>query len=88
MTTYTTFIPSDKAPFRFTASVGGETLFITVLFNLYSNRYFIQATDGNNSVVLFVPMIASPLDSDTNLALPFAPGSLIYRESTNNFEAT
>ncbi|OKP31366.1 hypothetical protein [Serratia fonticola] len=88
MTTYINFIQSDKAPFRFTASVGGQTLFITVLYNLYSNRYFVQATDDNNSVVLFTPMVASPPGSDINLALPYAPGTLIYRESTNNFEAT
>lgn len=88
MTTYIKFVPSVKAPFRFTANVGGKTLFISVLYNLYSNRYFIQAADDSNKVVLFVPMIASPPDSDINLALPYASGKLIYRESTNNFEAT
>lgn len=88
MTTYIQFTPNSKAPFSFTATVGSQTLFITVPYNLYSNRYYIQATDGNNSIVLYTPLVASPPGNDINLALPYAPGKLIYRESTNNFEVT
>jgi hypothetical protein len=88
MTVSTAFTPSDKAPFRFTASIGGQTFFITIPYNRYANRYYVQISDTNNTIVIYTPLVASPDNYDINLALPYAPGALVYRESTKNFEAT
>ncbi|PHI31157.1 hypothetical protein [Budvicia aquatica] len=86
MTTYVQFNPSDAGPFRFTANINKQTFFITVPYNRYSNRYFVEFRDRNNNIAMYVPLIESPDDFDLNIALPFAPGSLVYRASTNNFE--
>ncbi|EAS2833359.1 hypothetical protein EHB58_09450 [Salmonella enterica subsp. enterica serovar Hull] len=87
MTAIIPFKPDGREPFQFTVSVGGVTLFATVPYNLYSNRYFLKLTDGQGSVVSYVPLIGSPDNYDINLALAYAPGSLIFRESRNQFEA-
>ncbi|WP_324028581.1 hypothetical protein GC087_14425 [Pantoea sp. JZ2] len=87
MTTIIPFKPNGKETFRFTVSVGGTTLFATVPFNLYSNRYYLKLTDGAGNIVAYCPLVGSPDDYDINLALPYSPGSLIYRVSSNQFEA-
>lgn len=87
MMTKISFTPSDDGNFNFTASIGGQTFFISISYNRYSNRHYVQITDTNSVVVIFTPLVGSPDDYDINLALPYAPGSLVYRVSTKNFEA-
>lgn len=82
------FLPTHQVPFQFTATVGGETLFITVPYNLYANRYYLRVRDGNNATVVYTPLIGSPDGKDINLLLPYAPGKLVYRVNANHFEAT
>ncbi len=88
MTVMIPFKPNGQAPFTFQASVGGTKLFGTVPFNLYANRYYLKMTDGTGATVVYVPLIESPDDFDINLALPYAPGALVYRGSSRQFEAT
>lgn len=88
MTTIIPFKPDGKAPFYFQATVGGTRVFGTVPYNLYANRYYLKLTDGQGNAVSYVPMIGSPDNYDFNLALPLAPGKLVYRISSNQFEAT
>lgn len=88
MTTTIAFTPDGKMPFTFQATVGGAKLFATVPFNIYAQRYYLRLTDGQGGVASFVPLVGSPDDFDINLALPFAPGKLVYRVSTNQFEAS
>jgi hypothetical protein len=88
MTTTIAFKPDGKTPFSFQTTVGGAKLFATVPYNLYANRYYLRLTDGQGRNVSFVPLIGSPDNFDINLALPYAPGSLVYRVSSNQFEAT
>lgn len=87
MTTYIAFKPSSLRPFSFRASVGGVMLNAVVPWNQYSRRYYLKLSDGQGRTVAYVPLVASPDDFDINLALPCAPGKLVYRESTNQFEA-
>ncbi len=87
MTTLIPFKPDGKAPFTFQATVGGARVFGSVPYNLYANRYYLRLTDGQGNMVSYGPLIGSPDNFDINLALPFSPGTLIYRESINQFEA-
>lgn len=87
MTVMIPFSPNGREPFKFTVSVGGNTLFVTIPFNLYSNRYYVSIRDGGGETVVYCPLVGSPDNYDINLALPYAPGSLIYRVSKNQFEA-
>lgn len=87
MTAFIPFNPDGRVPFTFQATVGGARVFGTALYNLYANRYYLQLTDNQGIVASFVPLVGSPDDFDINLALPFAPGKLVYRVSTNQFEA-
>ncbi|MFW0766689.1 hypothetical protein ACN0IV_12700 [Trabulsiella odontotermitis] len=88
MTTMIAFKPDGRTPFSFQATVGGVKLFGTVPYNLYANRYYLRLSDGQGKVVSYRPLIGSPDDYDINLALPYAPGTLVFRTSTSQFEAT
>lgn len=88
MTVFILFKPNGQAPFTFKVTIGGANLFGTVPYNLYANRYYLKLTDGTGATVVYVPLIGSPDDYDINLALPYAPGTLVYRSSNRQFEAT
>ncbi|ELU6036683.1 hypothetical protein SCG61_001008 [Salmonella enterica] len=82
------FKPDGQTPFTFQATVGGMKVFGSVPYNLSANRYYVKLTNGQGAVIVYVPMIGSPDGYDINLALPCAPGTLVYRVSSNQFEAT
>lgn len=86
MVTTVAFKPNGNTPFTFRALVGGTELFASVPYNLYASRYYLKLTDNSGSVKVYVPLIASPDDDDINLALPYAPGMLVYRASSAQFE--
>ncbi|MBJ9210657.1 hypothetical protein I5481_02105 [Citrobacter freundii] len=88
MMTLIPFKPDGNQPFQFTARVGNYELFARVPFNLYANRYYLELKDSSGDVVVYCPLVASPDGYDINLALPCAPGKLIFRESTNQFEVS
>jgi len=88
LTTIIPFKPNGQVPFSFQAVVGGVKVFGSVSWNMYANRYFLKLTDSTGSPVVYVPLIESPEFYDINLALPYAPGSLVYRGSSRHFEAT
>ncbi|MFZ4220797.1 hypothetical protein [Enterobacter ludwigii] len=82
------FDPTSDTPLTFSATVGGTAVYGTVLFNIYAQRFYLRLTGGSNQTLVYVPMVDSPDDFDINLALPLAPGKLVYRASTSNIEAS
>lgn len=87
MTTYIAFRPPASQPFTFRATVGGSPVFGSVPWNHYARRYYLQLKDGQNAVIAYVPLVASTDDYDINLALSLSPGKLVFRDSTQQFEA-
>ena len=79
--TTTTFTPSPNAPFIFQASLDGTAYNVTVLWNVFGQRWYVQVTDQNNTLVFFRPMVWSP---------PGTPISLTagYFASTMTFDGT
>lgn len=88
MTVYIAFSPPASQPFTFRANVGGISLFGSVPWNHYAQRYYLQLKNSQNEVIACVPLVSSPDDYDINLALSTGSGSLVFRESTQQFEAT
>lgn len=88
MKTTIPFRPDAKKPFTFQVTVGKTKFFGRVPYNHYSKRYYLELKDSKGNVISFTPLIASPDDHDINLALHCGEGTLIYRGSSNQFEAT
>lgn len=81
------FTPSNNVQFSFQCTVNNNSLFVSLPFNNYSNRYYIKIDDSSGNTRVYMPLISSPDNYDINLAIPFAPGSLIYRGAMSRFEA-
>lgn len=88
LTAFIAFRPQNDQPFTFRTTVGGAQVFGTVPWNHYARRYYLQLKDGQNTIIAYVPLVASPDGYDINLALSLAPGKLVLRDSTQQFEAT
>lgn len=91
MTVYTQFTPSAQSspPFQFAPSVGGVDYIVTTTWNVFGQRWYLNIYDSNGNRLKTAPMISSPVDSDILIAPSIfgSNGSLVYRESSNNFEA-
>lgn len=84
--TYVPFTITPNVPFSFTTSFDGSPYTVTLLWMLYSQRYYVQIMDQNNNVIVLRPLIASPGNYNISMTAGYFTTTLIYRESTNNFE--
>lgn len=82
------FSPDNDVQFSFQCTINNNTVFVTIPFNNYSKRYYIKINDSSGDTKVFMPLVASSENYDINLAIPFEPGKLVYRESMSRFEAT
>lgn len=91
MTEYIRFTPSrlTSPPFQFTAELDGSDYVISVSWNVYGQRWYINCSDINGTIIRTEPMIASPDDGDIPM-LPglFSTSKLVYRDSSANFEVS
>jgi hypothetical protein len=93
--TVTQFAPNVNGPFLFQAVLTGptsdvsstDTLFtITVPWNTFGQRYYIQITDQSGALVLAAPLIPSPPGYSFNLVGGYFSGSsLVFLEQSQQF---
>lgn len=89
MTTYVQFAPDNTAspPFQFNATLDGDNYIITTTWNVYAQGWYVNCFDTSGNIINSQPLIASPPSGDIAL-FPgiFSTSTVIYRESSNNFE--
>lgn len=89
MTTYTQFSPAPDQPFQFSAELDGATYNVIVTQNLFGQRWYVNVYDNTGNLIISFPLIASPNTYDISLIATLGFSStLIYRDSTNNFEVS
>lgn len=96
--TTTQFTPPANAPFQFQATLSGPTSNVTstgttfnvsVPWNTFGQRFYIQIVDQSGNLVLSTPLIASPPDYPINLVGGYFTGStLVLLEATQQFVVT
>lgn len=90
MTTYTDFAPPVNQMFQFQPTLDGNQYIVTVPWNQYGKRYYINIQDLLGNTVLFVALIGSPPDYDINLISLrpdiFTTSTLVFRQATQQFE--
>lgn len=91
MTTYIQFTPNNDAtpPFSFNCTLDGDVYEIQLWWNVYGQRWYINCYDTNGTRIRTEPLIGSPDSGDIPM-LPglFSENTLVYRESSNNFEVS
>lgn len=56
--TFVTFTPSASQPFAFQAQLGAAQYAISVPWNIFGQRYYLQVADLSGTVLLYRPLIA------------------------------
>ena len=60
MTTFTLFQPSPTTPFQFSPTLNGALYTAIVTWGLAGQRWYVNLYDQNNTLVFYLPLIASP----------------------------
>jgi len=89
MTTYTAFTPTAQAAWQFQPTLDGNTYTVIATWNIYRQDYYISIYDLSGNMIVMLPLIGSPPDSDINLVAGyFTTSTLVFRVSTQQFEVT
>lgn len=87
MTVLTQFTPSVNQNFTFSPTLDGQVYNIVITWSLFGQRWLVNCYDLSANLVFARPLRASPDAYDINIAGGyFVLSTLIYRESSNNFE--
>lgn len=89
MTIYTQFTPSVTQNFSFQPTLDGQVCNLIVTWSLFGQRWLVNVYDLSNNLIFARPLRSSPVGIDINIAAGyFNLSTLVYRESTRNFEVT
>lgn len=89
MATLFQFAPATNQNFGFAPTLDGQQYSAVVTWNLFGQRWVLNLYNLQGGLILQKPLVASPLDYDINLVEGyFTTSTLVYRESSNNFEVT
>lgn len=90
MATLTDFVPiaALSSPiFRFQPTFDGTIYTVTVTWNIFGQRFYIEVTSLTGELILATPLIGSPLGYDINLLAGLTLNStLVYRAPSRQFE--
>jgi len=84
--TYIEFVPSSSGPFHFQAVLDGVQYNISVTWNIFGLRYYINVYTVQGELILAAPMVGSPDGYSIDLLLGRFTSTLVYRETSGNFE--
>jgi hypothetical protein len=80
------FNPSPAANFQFQATLDGSPYNVVCTFNAYAQRYYFSVYDLSGNLIVSRPVVASPSFFNTNLLAGYFTTSMIYRDSSQEFE--
>jgi len=80
------FNPANNTNFQFQATLDGAIYNVIVNWNVYGQRYYVNIYDVNNSLIVCLPSVGSPLGYDISLTAGYFVSKLVYRTSMNQFE--
>lgn len=72
--------------FEFEADLDGDLHNVIVTWSIYGERYYVNVFSLTNVRILTIPLIGSPDDYDISLVAGYFNSTLVYRESSRQFE--
>ena len=80
------FTPSTTANFQFQPTLDGNVYTVTVTWNVFGERYYVNIYTLGGVLVVSLPMVGSPLGYDISLTAGYFTTTLVYRAPNNQFE--
>lgn len=87
-TIYIDFQPDKSRVFTFLGTFDGVSYNVTVPWNYYGQRYYIQVFTIQGQLVLCMPLIDSPDGGDIDLLAGYFDTKMVFRSSDSRFEIT
>lgn len=87
-TSYIPFQPTSVAPFQFQAQLDNAQYTVTIPWNVYRAGWYISIATPSTSPVVFQALVASPDTYDISLTAGTFTSTIVFRESSGNFEVT
>lgn len=88
MTTIYPFLPFANAIFQFQPTLDNAVYNVTVTWNLFGERYYININTLQGDLVVSLPLIGSPNDYDISLTAGYFISTLVYRAFNQQFEVS
>lgn len=88
MTTYTNFTPSPTQNFSFNPTLDGNAYTAIVTWNVFGQRYYLNIYTTQGALIICTAIVGSPDDYSINLAAGLFTSSLLFRESSGQFEVS
>lgn len=85
-TNYVDFLPTPSAPFQFQTVLDGAQYTVTVTYNVFGQRYYVNLYTVQGALVLSTPMVGSPDEFDLPLTQNKFVSTILFRKSKNRFE--
>ena len=86
--TYIPFNPSNTTAFSFQAILDKVAYNITVTWNVFGQRYYINIYTMQGALVVCCPLIGSPPGYDISMVKNRFTSTLVYRTLNNQFEVS
>ena len=74
-TTFIEFVPSNILAPNFQVTLDGEIYTVTMIWNLFAQRYYLEIQSLDGTVVLYTALVGSPIGIDVS-ALSWANGKV------------
>lgn len=87
MTTFA-FVPSSTSPFSFQPTFDGATYNVTVTWNIFGLRYYLNCSDMSGNPIFTLPLIGSPITDDISITAGYFDSTLVYNSDTQIFTVT
>lgn len=90
MTTVTPFAPTANGPFQFQATLDTVVYNITVTWNVYGQRWYVNITDQGGNLIVCLPLIGSVPSPDPGISLTagYFTSTLVFRQALQQFEVS
>jgi hypothetical protein len=82
------FTPSAQALFQFQPTFDGTTYNVIIPWNLGGQRYYVSVYTLAGDLVYNLPQVASPDNYDINLNWGYFTSTLVFRDSSQQFEVS
>lgn len=88
MTTVIQFQPSALTAFQFQPTLDGDIYAAIVTWNLYGQRYYVNLSALDGTLIFAIPLIGSlpAPDSGISLTAGYFTSTLVFRQQSQTFE--
>jgi hypothetical protein len=82
------FNPSVNAVFQFQPTLDNTVYNVSVTWNLFGERYYVNINTLQGILVVSLPLIGSPNNYDISLTAGYFTSTLVFREFSQQFEVS